>query len=187
MTPLQVLYKEVEDKNKKALENVKHSFQEIRGGRATPALLDHVVVDYYGAMTPLKQLGAITAPEPRLLLVQPWDAKAVPDIDRAIQKASLGLMPQVDGKLIRVPIPPLSGERRQELVKVVHKMAEEGRVSIRNIRRDAMESMKKLKADNKATEDDVKEANQHIQKITDGYVEQINTMLKAKEEELQSA
>ena len=187
MLPLQTLYKDVEDKNKKALENVKHSFREIRGGRATPALLDHVVVDYYGAITPLKQLAAVTAPEPRLLLIQPWDAKSVVEIDKAIQKASLGLMPQVDGKLIRVPIPPLSGDRRQELIKIVHKMAEEGRVAVRNVRRDAIEAMKKLKADNKATEDDVKEANQHIQKQTDNFIEQISTMLKTKEQELQSA
>lgn len=187
MTPLQVLYKEVEDKNKKAVENVKREFSEVRGGRATPALIEHLVVDYYGAPTQLKQLAAITAPEARMLLVQPWDAKAVVEIDRAIQKAQIGLSPVVEGKIIRVPIPPLSGDRRQDLIKLIHKMSEEGRISVRNIRRDAIESVKKLKAENKATEDDVKETQQHIQKITDGYIEQIGAMVKAKEQELQSA
>ena len=138
MTPLQVLYKEVEDKNKKAVENVKREFSEVRGGRATPALVEHMIVDYYGAPTPLKQLAAITAPEPRLLVVQPWDASAVTEIDKAIQKAQVGLSPIIEGKLIRIPIPPLSGDRRQELIKLIHKMGEEARVSVRTIRRDAI-------------------------------------------------
>ena len=187
MTPLQVLYKEVEDKNKKAVENVKREFAEVRGGRATPALVEHMIVDYYGAPTPLKQLAAITAPEPRLLVVQPWDASAVTEIDKAIQKAQVGLSPIVEGKLIRIPIPPLSGDRRQELVKLIHKMGEEARVSVRTIRRDAIEFVKKLKSNNKATEDDVKESQQHVQKITDGYVAQIEALVKGKEQELQSA
>ena len=187
MTPLQGFYKETEDKMKRALENVKREFQEVRGGRANPAILEHLVVDYYGAPTPMKQLGAITAPEPRLLVIQPWDAGAVVEIEKAILKAQIGLMPQVDGKLIRIPIPSLSGDRRQELIKVIHKMAEEGRITVRNVRRDAIEAMKKLKAENKATEDDVKEAQQHIQKLTDQYIEQVGGLVKAKEQELQSA
>jgi ribosome recycling factor len=187
MTPLQVLYKDAEDRNKKALENLKREFSEVRGGRATPALVEHIMVDYYGAPTPMKQLAAITVPEARLLVIQPWDAKAAPDIDKAIQKAQIGLTPIVDGKIIRVPIPALSGERRQDLVKLIHKMAEESRVTVRTIRRDAIEHVKKLKVDNKATEDDVKESQQHVQKITDGYIAQIDALVKAKDQELQNA
>ncbi len=187
MTPLQVLYKEVEEKNKKAVDNVKREFAEVRGGRATPALVEHLVVDYYGAPTQLKHLAAITAPEPRLLVIQPWDAKAAPEIDKAIQKAKLGLTPIVEGKVIRLPIPPLSGERRQDLIKLIHKMAEEARVTVRSVRRDAIEHVKKLKTENKATEDDVKESQQDVQKITDGFIHQIDAVVKTKEQELQGA
>jgi ribosome recycling factor len=143
-------------------------------------------VDYYGAPTPLKQLAAITAPEPRLLVIQAWDAKAVPEIEKALQKAELGLSPVVDGKLVRLPIPMLSGERRVELTKLAHKMAEESRVAIRTVRRDANETCKKLKAENQATEDDLFELQDRIQKLTDKHIEQIGGLLKQKETELQS-
>ena len=159
---------------------------ELRGGRANPALVEHLTVDYYGAPTPLKQLAAITAPEPRLLVIQAWDGKVIPDIEKAIQKAELGISPVVDGKLVRLPIPPLSGERRVELVKVAHRMAEEGRVAIRNVRRDSNEICKKLKADNKATEDDLFDLQNRTQQLTDKYIEQITSLLKSKEQELQS-
>ena len=180
------LFRDSEDKMKRALATVTREFAELRGGRATPALVEHVTVDYYGAPTPLKQLAAITAPEPHLLVIQPWDAKVAPDIDKAIQKASLGLTPVLDGKLVRLPIPPLTGERREELTRLVHKMAEEGRVNIRTIRRDANEAIKKLKTDKQISEDEAFKGQDHIQKLTDKYIEQINALVKAKEQELHS-
>jgi len=180
----QTLFKEIEEKMKKSLAVVTREFGEIRGGRATPALVEHITVDYYGAATPLKQLAAITAPEPGLLIIQPWDAQVVPEIEKAILKASLGVNPMVDGKIVRLPIPPLTGERREELTKVVHKMAEEARVSIRTIRRDANEQVKKLKNDKQVSEDDAFKGQEHIQKLTDRYIEQINALVKTKEQEL---
>ncbi len=186
MIPLQSLFKDSEDKMKKAMATVTREFAEIRGGRATPALVEHVIVEYYGAATPLKQLAAITAPESNMLVIQPWDAKVTQDIEKAIQKASLGITPVVDGKIVRLPIPPLTGERREELTKVIHKMAEEGRVSIRTIRRDANEAIKKLKAEKQISEDDAFKGQTHIQQLTDKYIEQISALVKAKEHELHS-
>ncbi len=186
MIPLQNLYKDVDDKMKRAIATVTRELLEMRGGRASPALVEHVTVDYYGAPTPLKQLATITAPEPHLLMIQPWDASAAPEIEKAIQKAAIGLTPVMDGKVVRLPIPPLTGERRDELTKLVHKMAEEGRVSIRTVRRDANETAKKLKADKQISEDDAFKAQEHIQQLTDRYVEQINVLVKTKEQELHS-
>lgn len=186
MDSTQQLFRECEEKMKRSVAVLTREFSELRGGRATPALVEHVIVDYYGAPTPLKQLAAITAPEPRLLVIQAWDAKAVPEIEKAIQKAELGLSPVVDGKLVRLPIPTLSGERRVELAKLAHKMAEESRVAIRTLRRDANEACKKLKAENQATEDDLFELQDRIQKLTDKHIEQISALLKQKESELQS-
>lgn len=187
MTPLDALYKEAENKMKRTLEQIEKEFREVRGGRATPALVENIPVDYYGTATPIKQLAAVTAPEARLLVIQPWDAKATIEIEKAVQKASLGVTPVVDGKVVRLPIPPLTGERRDELTRLVHKMAEEGRVAIRNARRDANEAVKKLKNNDEATEDDVKESQGHVQKLTDQYIEKIGELLKHKEEELHSA
>lgn len=184
--PLPTLYKDVEDKMKRAIANVTREFAEIRGGRATPGLVEHVTVDYYGAPTPLRQLAAITAPEPRLLVIQPWDAKATPEIEKAILKASLGITPVAEGKLLRLPIPPLTGERRAELTKLIHKMAEEGRVSIRTVRRDANEAVKKLKAEKRISEDEAFKAQDHVQKLTDGAIAQIDGLVKTKEQELHS-
>ncbi len=183
---LEALYKDNEDKMKRAIATVTREFSEIRGGRASPALVEHVTVEYYGSATPLKQLAAITAPEPHLLVIQPWDAGVTQEIEKAIQKASIGLTPIVDGKLLRLPIPPLTGDRREELTKLIHKMAEEGRVNIRNLRRDANEAVKKLKADKKISEDEAFKGQEHVQKLTDKHIEQINGLVKAKEHELQS-
>lgn len=184
MTPLDGLYKQEEEKMKKALAIVTRELGEVRGGRATPALVEHLTVDYYGAPTPLKQLAAITSPEPSMLVVQPWDGKAVQDIERAILKASIGVTPMIDGKLVRIPIPPLTGDRRTELTKVIHKMAEEGRINIRNVRRDANETVKKLKGEKKITEDESFKGQDTIQKLTDKYIGQIDALVKAKEQEL---
>jgi len=187
MTPLQTLFKTEEDKMKRAMESVAREFREIRGGRASPALVEHVSVQYYGAPTPLKQLAAITAPEPNLLVIQPWDAKATQDIEKAVMKAELGVTPVVDGKLVRLPIPPLSGDRRQELTKLIHKMAEEARVQVRGIRREANENIKSLKNQKHISEDDAFKGQDHIQKLTDRYIEQIGALVKQKEHELSSA
>ena len=184
MVTLPALYKDVEERMKRALSTVTREFAEIRGGRATTAFVEHVTVDYYGAITPLKQLAAVTAPEPRLLVIQPWDTQLVPEIEKAIQKAGLGVTPVVDGKLVKLPIPPLTGERRAELTKLVHKIAEESRVNIRTLRRDANETAKKLKADKQVSEDDAFKAQEHIQQLTDRYIEHINTLVKNKEQEL---
>ena len=186
MAALEQLYKDGEEKMKKTVANVTREFTEIRGGRATPALVEHLTVDYYGAPTPLRQLAAITAPEPHLLVIQPWDAKAAPEIEKAVLKAALGLTPVLDGKLVRLPIPSLTGERREELTKLIHRMAEEGRVSVRTIRRDANEAVKKLKTEKQVSEDDAFKAQDHIQKTTDRYIEQINALVKSKEQELHS-
>ena len=182
----QGLYKDAEDKMKRAVASGTRSFNEIRGGRATPALVEHVTVEYYGAPTPLKQLAAITAPEPRLLVIQPWDAKVTGDIEKAIQKADLGISPVVDGKILRLPIPPLTGDRRDELTKLVHRMAEEGRVNVRTLRRDANEAVKKLKAAKSISEDDAFTSQDKIQKLTDSFIDQITRLVKTKEHELQS-
>ena len=186
MIPIQTLYKDAEDKMKRALAAITREFGEIRGGRANPAFLSHVMVDYYGAATPLITLAAVTSPEARMLVVQPYDANSIPDIEKGIQKAGLGLTPVVDGKLIRLPIPPLTGERRADLVKLVHKVAEEGRVNIRTLRRDANETVKKLKTDKQVSEDEAFKAQDFIQKLTDRYIEQINGLVKQKEQELNS-
>ena len=186
MMSMQSLHKDSEEKMKHAVAFVTREFSEIRGGRANPAMVEHLHIDYYGASTPLKQLAAITAPEPRMLVIQPWDAKAVLEIEKAILKGGLGITPQVDGKLLRLPIPQLTGERRQELTKLAHKMAEEGRVQIRNVRRDGNEAIKQLKAQKQASEDEAFKAQDHIQKLTDKYIEQINALVKAKEQELHS-
>ena len=181
------LYKDAEEKMKRAVATVTREFSEIRGGRATPALVEHVTVDYYGAPTPLKQLAAITAPEPTLLVIQPWDTKVVQEIEKAIQKASLGITPVVDGKLVRLPIPSLTGERRDELTKLIHKMAEEGRVNIRTIRRDANDAVKKLKIDKQISEDEAFKAQEHVQQLTDKHIAQIDALVKTKEQALHSA
>ena len=183
---VQNVSKDVEEKMKKTVATVTREFTEIRGGRATPSLVEHVTVDYYGAATPLKQLAAITAPESNMLVIQPWDAKIAPEIEKAILKASIGVTPIMDGKLVRLPIPPLTGDRREELIKVIHKMAEEGRVNVRTIRRDANEAVKKLKTDKQISEDESFKAQDQIQKLTDKHVGQIDALVKSKEQELHS-
>lgn len=183
---LQTLAKDLEDKMNHAVASVKRGLGEIRGGRATPAFVEHVTVDYYGTATPIKAVAAVTSPEARLLVIQPWDAKLVPEIEKAILKAGLGLTPIVDGKIVRLPVPPLTGERREELTKLVHKIAEEARVQIRSIRRDANEAVKKLKSQNQATEDDVFTCQEQTQKLTDKYIAQIDALVKAKEQEIHS-
>jgi len=187
MTPIQNLLKEAEEKMKKSAAAVSRQFAEVRGGRANPSLVEHLTVTYYGTPTSLRQLAAITAPEPRLLVVQPWDATLIPEIEKTILQSELGITPANDGKLLRLPIPALTAERRAELTKLLHKMAEEGRIAIRTIRRDANETVKKLKADKRLSEDDTFKAQGDIQKLTDKHIGEIDALLKAKEQELLAA
>ncbi len=180
----QTLLKEIETKMQKALEVVAREFTTIRTGRASPALVEGLRVDYFGTPTPLKQLAGITAPDPKMLMIQPWDANVVQEIEKALQKSDLGLTPIVEGKTIRVPIPALSTERREELTKIAHRQAEEGRVSIRNIRHTGKEGIEKLLKDKLITEDDKFKNLDQLQKLTDRYHSKVDELLAAKEAEL---
>lgn len=162
----------------------KEELNSIRAGRANPALLDKIAVDYYGTTTPLKQVASVSAPEPRLLVIQPWDAKLIPVIEKEILKSDLGLNPSNDGKLIRLPIPLLTEERRKELVKLLRKNAENAKIAIRNTRREANDKIKKLEKDKTISEDDRKLAEDEMQKITDKYIEDVEQITIKKEEEL---
>jgi ribosome recycling factor len=157
---------------------------KLRTGRASTALLEHIMVEYYGATTPLNQLATLSAPEPRLLIVQPYDRTAMSDIERGILKSDLGLTPNNDGKVIRIPIPQLTEERRRELVKHVKKIGEEFRVSLRNHRRDAIERVKEAEKKKEITADDAKHAHDRVQKITDEFIGRVDRVVKAKEEEV---
>ena len=168
----------------KALTDLQHEMASIRTGRASLGILDHIRVDYYGTPTPLNQLANLHVPEPSLITIQPWDVTQIGPIERAIRVSDLGLNPANDGKIIRLPIPPLTEERRKELVKRLHGVAEHHRVSLRNIRRDANEASKKLLKDKKITEDEDKRAHDEIQKLTDGYMEKIDQAARAKEKEI---
>lgn len=181
---IDVILDESESKMKKAVEALKKEYATIRAGRANPALLDNIQVDYYGASTPLNQLSSISAPEARLLLIQPWDKSAIKDIEKAILKSDLDLNPNSDGNVIRISIPQLTEERRKELVKFTKKKAEEFRVVIRNIRRDANEEIKKLQKEGEISEDEMHRVQNEIQDLTDKYIEKINDVFKNKEEEI---
>ncbi len=188
MNPLLLkMIKDAEEKMKKTLASVSRQFAEVRGGRANPAMVEHVMVSYYGTPTPLKQLAAVTAPEPKLLVVQLWDAGATQEVEKAILQSGLGISPVVDGKQLKLPIPPLTTERRTELTKLLHKMAEEGRIAIRTIRRDVVDALRKLKADKQLTEDDVFDTQEAVQKLTDKYVGEVDGLLKTKEHEVLAA
>ena len=184
VTTLPILLHDAEDKMKKALTNVEREFTALRGGRASTAMVEHITVEYFGTQTPLKQMATIAAPEPRLLVIQPWDRSAMGAIEKALQQSGLGITPQNDGKVIRIPIPQLTQERRAELDKLIRKMAEDGRVSVRTVRRDANEALKKFKTDKTASEDDVFKAQERIQHLTDDYIKRIDALLKTKEQEL---
>ncbi len=168
----------------KSIEATRHEFNTVRTGRASAALLDRITIDYYGQQTPLKQLATINAPEARLLTVQPFDPGSIKQIERAIQESDLGLTPSNDGKIIRLPIPQLTEERRKELVKVVRHMAEEGRIAIRNIRRDAMHHLKEAVHDGEIGDDEERRAEDRVQKLTDEHVKSIDELLKHKEAEI---
>lgn len=167
-----------------ALDVLKKEFGGLRTGRASPNLLDHVMVDAYGSSMPINQVGTVGVPEARLITVQIWDRGLVKSADKAIREAGLGLNPQIDGQLIRIPLPALTEERRKDLTKVAHKYAEQARIAVRNVRRDGMEMLKKAEKDHKVTEDDHRKRAAEVQKLTDEHVNKVDETLAAKEKEI---
>ena len=183
MTVKEILH-DTETKMKKTVEATHREFATIRTGRASSAILDSVKVDYYGAPTPLKQLAAVSTPDARLIVIQPWDKNAMPDIEKAILKSDVGITPTNDGKVIRLTVPPLTQERRQELDKVSKKIAEDGHVSIRTARHAAIETVRKSEKDKIITEDEKFKTQDDIQKLTDKFIKEIDNLLAAKEKEI---
>ncbi|UPT61084.1 MAG: ribosome recycling factor [Hyphomonadaceae bacterium JAD_PAG50586_4] len=167
-----------------ALTALQHEFSGLRTGRASPSLLDPITVEVYGAVSPLNQVASVTVPEPRMISVQVWDKSAVAAVDKAIRSSSLGLNPIMDGQTLRIPIPPLTGERRTELAKVAGKYAEGARVAVRNVRRDAMDHLKKLEKDHAISEDEHKKLGAEVQKATDDHIKKIDDATRHKEEEI---
>ncbi len=178
------LVTDARDRMGKSVEAIRHEFGSVRTGRASPALLDRISVDYYGTSTPLKQLATISAPEARLLTIQPYDKSSIKAIEKAVMESDIGLQPNNDGNLIRLGIPELTEERRKQLVKVVRHIAEEGRVAIRNIRRDVMHDLRELKEGGDAGSDDEHRAEVELQKVTDTRISELDDLLKQKEEEI---
>jgi len=178
------LLTEAENNMKKSVEVMKKEMATLRAGRATPALVDKVTVDYYGTPTPLTQLSNVSAPEPRLLVIQPWDKNVMADVERAILKSDLGITPTNDGNVIRLAIPQLTEERRTELVKVVKKKAEEGRVAVRNIRRDVNDKLKVQEKNGDISEDQLRNLQDDVQKLTDKHVKEIDQLVATKEKEI---
>jgi len=178
------VYKSTETKMEETIRVLKRELNTIRTGRASLSLLDGVKVDYFGTPTPLNQVASLSSPDSRSLLIQPWDKTLLPEIEKAILKANIGLTPNNDGKLIRISIPPLTEERRKELVKVARKIAEDSRISSRNVRREANEELKKLEKAKSISEDDLHRAQDNIQEITDKHIEGINDILTTKEKEI---
>lgn len=173
-----------EEKMNKAIEALRRELSTLRAGRANPAILDKIQVEYYGTATPINQLASITVPEARLLVIQPYDKSSLSDIDRAIQKSDLGLSPANDGSIIRITIPTLTEERRRDLVKLIKKYAEEAKVGIRNIRRDANDDLKKRQKDGEMTEDELRRSNEEVQKLTDKEIVKIDSVSADKEKEI---
>jgi len=182
--PVDEVLMDAEEKMEKSLHRVEEEFSQVRTGKASPALVDGIRIDCYGTTMTMKEVAGITTPEPRLILIQPWDDSNVDPIRKAIEESNLGISPQVDGKIIRIPIPELSEERRVELTKVVKKISEEGRIAIRQNRREAMDQLKKEGKDGDLTEDDVSLGEKEVQKLTDQYIKRIDDLLDRKESDL---
>lgn len=176
--------KDADERMHKGVDALRKEYATIRAGRANPSVLDKVMVDYYGAPTPVNQLANISAPEARMLVIQPWDKSVLPAIEKAILKSDLGLNPSSDGNVIRLVIPQLTAERRTELVKTVKKKAEDARVAVRNVRRDVNDQLKKLEKDHEASEDEVKRAQDEVQKMTDKMIKEIERVMETKESEI---
>jgi len=178
------IFQNMKDEMEKTIASMEKSLGRVRTGRASISLLDGIKVDYYGTPTPINQVATLSIPESRLIVISPWDASVIGAIEKAIQKSDLGLMPANDGKIIRLAIPQLTEERRKELVKVVKKMAEEGKIKLRNVRRDSNEELKSLKKNNKVTEDELFSAQEEVQKLTDQNIEKIDKITAVKEKEI---
>lgn len=178
------IIKETDGKMRKALESVQREFMEVRTGRAHPGLIEGMHIDYYGTPTMIKTIASISIPDPKTVVIQPWDANALVEIEKAINNSRLGVSPVIDGKMVRLNIPPLSKERRDELVKVVKVMAEHGRISLRTIRREANDRIKKVQGENKISEDDGFRGQEEIQKLTDKYIKDVDKVLEDKDKEL---
>lgn len=178
------LIKNTEEKMNKTLAVLDRDYKSVRAGRANAAVLDRITVDYYGVPTPIQQMAAVSTPEPRVLMIQPWDATTIKDIEKAILISDIGINPQNDGRVIRLGFPPLTEERRKEIVKDVKKMAEENKVAIRNTRRDALEKLKALKKDNAITEDDMANGEKKIQNLTDKFCKEVDELAAIKEKEI---
>ena len=183
---METIFAKTTERMEKALDSLERDYATVRAGRANPNVLNNVVVDYYGTPTPLNQMAAISVPEPRMLVIQPWDASTLQDIEKAINIAEIGINPQNDGKVVRLNFPQLTEEDRKVLVKDISKRAEEAKVAVRNIRRDSMDDIKKLKKNNEITEDDQKDGEKKLQDITDKYIKQVDEMSKKKEAEVLS-
>ncbi len=168
----------------KAVKSLKRDMTKVRTGRASVSLLDDVRVEYYGVPTPLSQVATLSAPEPRLITVQPWEKNLISEIEKALFKADLGLTPSSDGQLIRLPVPALTEERRREMVKIIKRMAEEAKISVRNARRDANDNLKMLEKEKEITEDDLKRSEKDVQQLTDQFVELIDSVVQKKEQEV---
>lgn len=184
MSALDSVNSETSQRMQKAIDSLKKELSRVRAGRATPALLDGITVDYYGSYVPVSQIANISVPDPRMIVVQPWEKSMISAIEKAVRVSDLGLNPQNDGNLIRLPIPPLSEERRRELFKNCKKIAEDSKVGIRNIRRDSNEKLKKAEKDKELTQDEVKKGLDEIQKLTDKFIKTIDDLLVNKEKEI---
>jgi ribosome recycling factor len=182
--PVKTIVDDASAAMKKAVEHVQHQLAKVRSGRASAAMLDNVRVEYYGEPTPVSQVGSVSTPDARTILIAPWDRTALSGIEKAILAANLGVTPQNDGQVIRITVPPLTEERRKDIVKQCKKMAEEGKLAVRNIRRDANEELKKAEKTEHFSEDDRKRGEDEVQKITDRYIKDIDTILAAKEIEV---
>lgn len=178
------LYKNQKNKMNKTLEVLKDDLNSVRAGRANPSMLDRLSIDYYGAITPINQLASISAPEPRMITIQPYDASVLSEIEKAIQQSDLGINPSNDGKIIRLSIPQLTEERRKELTKIVRRMAEDSKVAIRNERRNMNDMFKKMEKDKEITEDELKISQDEVQKITDDFIQKIDDVTDIKEKEI---
>ena len=183
MTNVELL-KDTNERMNKAVEHLNHELVGLRAGRANPQILERITVDYYGTPTPLNQVGNISAPEPRMLVIAPWDPSIIKEIEHAIQASDLGINPMNDGKIIRLIIPELTQERRQQLVKTVHKLGEEAKVAIRSVRHDANKHLVQMQKDNELTEDDLSRDEKTVQKYTDDHTEKIDKLIKDKEKEI---
>ncbi len=183
---METVFSKTKEKMDKCLTVLERDYSSIRAGRANPAVLDKVMVDYYGVPTPVNQMAAVSVPEARLLVIQPWDASTLRDIEKAINTSDIGINPQNDGKVIRLTFPQLTEEHRKSLQKDISKRGEEAKVAIRNIRRDAMDDLKKLKKNNEITEDDQKDGEKKLQNITDDFIKQAEEITKKKEQEILS-